>query len=237
MPVGPPAPSHQAYRNGLDPVDEPDLFGDALPPPVSMADVLGWGLDDRPAWTVTSGGTETGGAEVFGNAKNRKRLAEVVAMAPGGAAGKTVEPRPAPAPAHTITSKGTAAWVLRNSPEDNATERQPNEPAAKIYGSRSGNLSWKLRNGNQENACERRACEPAGTLFFGARTNAVDFVGEQGTRRVTVEEAAILQSFRPDYPWQGTKSQRYQQVGNAVPPLLAAAVLRQFLPETSECAA
>lgn len=197
LPVGPPEPTRQAYRAGRDLTVEPDLFGDPLPPPVSMAEALGWGLDDRPAWTVTSGGTESGGAEVFGNANNRRRLAEIVAMAPGGAAGKTVEPRPAPAPAHTITGKGTAAWVLRN--------------------------------GNQDNACERRACEPAGTLFFGARTNAVDVVSPEGTRRVTVQEAAILQSFRPDYPWQGTKSQQYQQVGNAVPPLLAAAVLRQFM--------
>jgi DNA (cytosine-5)-methyltransferase 1 len=206
LPVGPPTPTHQPYRAGVASVSEPDLFGGLLPPPVSMATALGWGLDDRPAWTVTSGGAETGGAEVFGNAKNRRHLAEVV-----------------------------------------------------------------LRNGNQDNACERRACEPAGTLFFGARTNAVDWrmypagltgsyeysrsvsepsptikgAGSGGqyvaddvqSSRITVHEAAILQSFPPDYPWQGTKSQQYQQVGNAVPPLLAEAILRPLIEQVSERAA
>ncbi|MFF0055621.1 DNA cytosine methyltransferase [Streptomyces microflavus] len=37
------------------------------PPLVAMADVIGWGYTQRPAPTVTGGGTATGGAEPFGN--------------------------------------------------------------------------------------------------------------------------------------------------------------------------
>ncbi len=40
-------------------------------------------------------------------------------------------------------------------------------------------------------------------------------------RRITVEEAAVLQSFPTGWNWQGPRSARFRQVGNAVPPRLA----------------
>jgi DNA (cytosine-5)-methyltransferase 1 len=50
-----------------------------------------------------------------------------------------------------------------------------------------------------------------------------------GSVQVTVEQAAALQSFRPGYPWQGSDAKKFEQIGNAVPPLMGAAVLRAVL--------
>ena len=207
-PVGPPEPTHQPYRAGRAPVTVPDLFGDPLPPPVSMAEALGWGLPDRPAWTVTAGGTDTGGAEVFGNARCRAQLRDVVDRSNyNDAFTGTRTIRQPDEPSTTITGK-VGHWVMRNGAQDRAAERGIDEPAGTIYCSRPG----------------------TGTLFFGERINAVDWQSEGGESvRVSVREAGVLQGFPPGYPWQGTKSAQYRQVGDAVPPPLAAAILRPML--------
>jgi DNA (cytosine-5)-methyltransferase 1 len=48
-------------------------------------------------------------------------------------------------------------------------------------------------------------------------------------RAITVREAARLQSFPDSFTFQGSKTDQYKQVGNAVPPLLGYSVARAVL--------
>lgn len=50
--------------------------------------------------------------------------------------------------------------------------------------------------------------------------------------RITATEAGILQTFPASYPWAGNKGQQFSQIGNAVPPLLAAHLLAPHLGKT-----
>jgi DNA (cytosine-5)-methyltransferase 1 len=76
--------------------------------------------------------------------------------------------------------------------------------------------------------------------FDGASSPAATLTGQAPSQwqigridgagiKLTEEAALILQSFPCDYPMVGSKSQRSQQIGNAVPPTVAAHVLARLL--------
>jgi DNA (cytosine-5)-methyltransferase 1 len=219
-------------------------------PWVSMAEALGWGADGRPAPVVTAGGTATGGAEPFGHRARDMLAAEreagrwALRRQAGPSVLPTLRDRPASEPAPTITGGGSGAgsgngaglvWVRTNSGNgyDHDYERDTNRPSPAVT-HRVNRWTFRNNNNNNNNACVRKLDEPAGTVFFGGRSNWAAFTDGQDSIRISVEEAAILQSFPPGYPWRGTRTKQYEQVGNAFPPLLAAHVLAEAAGARSE---
>ena len=67
--------------------------------------------------------------------------------------------------------------------------------------------------------------EPSGTVINVRKSM---WVHPAINRALSVREAARLQTFPDSYVFKGTKDSQYQQVGNAVPPLLANAIAKHI---------
>ena len=62
------------------------------------------------------------------------------------------------------------------------------------------------------------------TEFYGLRSSSIIIWDEGRIRRLSFQEFQRVQSFPDNYIFKGNQEQRYSQVGDAVPPLLAKAV-------------
>ena len=328
--VSAPVPTHSKFHSR-----SPEKLDDGVLPWISMAQALNWGMTNRPAMTVTGGGSTTGGAEPFGNQARQtiQREAEEGRWALRGNQkpnGVDYQRRPIESPAQTITGEaGSYAFV--QSARGKATERDLSHPAPTITGGHDHGERRFVQRSNYSNSgkpgqtaeergrterpvdlpsvaitgkgfqwvpedealivAQRRnsgpgaarkdrdidqpsftiraqgsGSHPSGTEWIpeagNAKTEPADMewsahrpsptiVGSfapdvvaapgyrkpgdgprqeaKGSIRVSVQEAGILQSFPPDYPWHGTKGQQFQQCGNAVPPVMAAAIIRSLL--------
>lgn len=166
--------------------------------------------------------------DLFGESRPQYvTMAQALGLDAGGVVNTRGERKTAGGPSQALTGR-TRSWTLhtnRNQQADGSRQViNPHTAPAPAFTSKSGG-QWYLRNNTQSNASLRSIHEPAGTLFFGHRCNAVSFTDGETKRPIEPFEAGVLQSFPSDYPWQGTKTKVFEQIGNAVPPLLAAHVV------------
>lgn len=208
-----------------------DLFGGCLQPWLSMADALGWGATDRVAPTVTAGGGKTGGAEPFPSQARQALINEQARGAWMLRSGQSVggegrAERQSDQPAVTITGRvDLCKWVLHTNrdqrPDGTRQTTDPHGAPAPSLTAKSGG-QWVLKR-PATTVCATDRISPPGHRNR-SKGGESQFASPE-TVRITVAEAAVLQSFRPDYPFQGTKTKQFEQVGNAIPPLLAAHIV------------
>ncbi len=211
-PVTLPEPTHRSY-NPRKPHEIRDDERHLLPW-TSMGQALGW---TRPGVARTHANTSYGRTP-GGLARGLDRPANTLDTACGA---WTFEPIP--------TNATTPAGL--NPRQGAAKVREVDTPAFTLVASglAHGQPIWVHQRPATTILGDRRVQPP------GHKQNAADapgrYDGRNGTHaaRVTVEQAAILQGFPPDYPWQGSRHQRFRQIGNAVCPPLARLVLDEAM--------
>ena len=107
----------------------------------------------------------------------------------------------------------------RGQDADGSTQTRPlDQPAPAVTGKASG--QWAFERPATTVMGDGRVFPPDGHHAYQGRgswsTHAI---------KVTLEELATLQGFPPGYQFAGNKSSRARQIGNAVPPPLAKAIV------------
>ena len=250
-----PRPVRRKYRKGI--TQAGCIAGqEHLLPWLSMADALGWGMTAQPSITLTSGSGRQGGPDPLNGGSGARatlkaereagRFVVRTSMGEPKSDGRngSHELDPFTRPAHTVTTK-VGEWQLRSDAQPNATVRHEHEPAPTIKaGHSNGERVWEPNlahpDRDQQTDASWVTTRPSPTIVGSFAPDVVAAPGYRGpgdgprqnavgSVRVTVQEAALLQGFPADYPWKGTKTAAYRQVGDAVPPPLAWHVLRAAL--------
>lgn len=146
--------------------------------------------------------------------------------------------RPAPALSFGHNASGWE-WVLNRRQTDVPTVTG-DRPAPTLTAAAGAKSIWQW---------ERPATTVCADASIGARchhdeehrslgnpktTEQVQAGEYEGTEaiKLTVTEALLLQGFPVDYPVQGSRTKQFEQVGNAVPPALAAAIVAALIGTT-----
>lgn len=169
---------------------------------VSMADALGWGMSDKPFFTIpgreSDGGPRMDGCGGSGARANltaeRDAGRWVLDYRQNNRDGEPIFCDVTARPSPTITHGSESQWIIRTNQQttggDGMYHRLINEPAPSVT-SRGDN--WSRENGDE-------------------------------TIRLSIAELARLQDFPADWTWTGTKTQQARMIGNAVPRTLARVV-------------
>lgn len=241
-----PTPTHSRYYPRT-----PEKLDPGVKKWVTMREALGWGLTKRPYPTIAPG-TENGGtdpAALGGSGARAGVYAERAKgnWAPSGDADNDGGILRIRADEAAALQTYPVAFTQNNKLAHQA-KRSLDQPAPTVTaGHDSGNRGFLgdgdfriaspeevaalqsypkyLRSnygtsGDKDNRGERSVDQPAATLTSKASRNKWD--GKVG---MEPGEAASLQTYEKPFVWCGARSKQYLQIGNAVPPVLALAVL------------
>lgn len=187
-------------------------LGDSLflRPWVTMAEALGWGMTERPYFTIPTAGGKRGGMDeqVGGSGARAALYGEREAgrwtldyRQTDGAKGEPILEDVTNTLPPTIGTQSANQWIIRA--ED----------------------AWTLTRPATTIAGDTRVFQPGGHHQPGEQSeNAI---------RLTIPELARLQGFPDGYVWTGTKTDQARMVGNAVPPVMAQVLAEASRPVTS----
>ncbi|WOF23809.1 DNA cytosine methyltransferase [Microbacterium betulae] len=208
--VQPPAPTHSRYYS-----TDPSRLDAGVEKWVSMAEALGWDSDDPREAHALRGAGQT---ERYGERPGRRADQPAPTLRANGGG----------------NASGGFVWKVPRRGERLETNQDSQlgggrkERYSKSVDAPAPTLTaradlWKWKDA------------PATTVAGKGEVTTREHHGhgeQSGTAlKLTRDEAATLQTFPPDFAWRGSKTSQFLQIGNAVPPLMGAAILGALLAE------